>query len=195
MNSYWWWDLPNNNLEYLGNQLNSCWPLNLNVGVENNPTSLFSNLNYEANMKMSKNDINLELLKEFEYDTEMREIEGEEELQTIYICRFHNWNKEFTRTWNILDHARMHRGIKPYKWDYWLKEFTQKGNLRKHLKTHLVPNIDQRKRYKCEYCDSSYTERYNYKVSSFNIYFISLLLTFISYSFLILFMKINKFSW
>ena len=75
----------------------------------------YSNLNYDPNMKLSKNDINLELLKEFEYDTEVRDVEGEEEPQTIYICKFNDCNKEFTRTWNILDHARMHKGIKPYK--------------------------------------------------------------------------------
>lgn len=116
--------------------------------------------------KFSKSDVNLELLKEYEYTTETRQEEGEDEPITVYICKYNNCNKEFTRTWNILDHARMHKGVKPYSCKYCFKSFTQKGNLKKHLKTHLLPNIESRKRYKCDLCGSSYTERYNYKVSA-----------------------------
>jgi hypothetical protein len=86
--------------------------------------------------------------------------------QTIYCCRFEDCTKEFTRTNNILDHLRMHAGIKPFNWSHCLKSFTQKCNLNKHLKTHLVPEMKNRKRYKCNYCDACYTERYNYKVST-----------------------------
>jgi uncharacterized Zn-finger protein len=119
----------------------------------------------DPNSKLSKSDMNLELLKEYQYCTEEREQEGEEKPITVYICKFKNCDKEFTRTWNILDHARMHKGVKPYQCNFCFKQFTQKGNLRKHLKTHVTPSLDQRKRYKCDFCDSSYTERYNYKVS------------------------------
>ena len=45
-----------------------------------------------------------------------------------------------------------------------VNKFTQKGNLKKHLKTHMMPDVESRKRYKCEFWASSYTERYNYKV-------------------------------
>lgn len=138
---------------------------NLQIGASNKtfeqPSSIFN----DSDVKLSKSDMNLELLKEYEYATEEREQEGEDKPITIYICKHKNCNKEFTRTWNILDHARMHKGVKPYKCNFWMKQFTQKGNLRKHLKTHVMPNLEQRKRYKCEFCDSSYTERYNYKVS------------------------------
>eukprot|EP00345_Euplotes_harpa_P012529 CAMPEP_0168339602 /NCGR_PEP_ID=MMETSP0213-20121227/13556_1 /TAXON_ID=151035 /ORGANISM="Euplotes harpa, Strain FSP1.4" /LENGTH=35 /DNA_ID= /DNA_START= /DNA_END= /DNA_ORIENTATION= len=34
--------------------------------------------------------------------------------------------------------------------------------MKKHLKVHELPNLQQRKRYQCEKCGSSYTERYNF---------------------------------
>ena len=34
---------------------------------------------------------------------------------TIYVCQHGICNKTFTRSWNFLDHARTHKGIKPYK--------------------------------------------------------------------------------
>lgn len=164
-NYYWWCDLP----MMLMNSI-----LKTNLSSEANlqaPPSvpqqdfLTNDRNYEATNKVSKSDMNLELLKDYEYRSEVRHPEGEDKPVTYYICTHKGCNKEFTRTWNILDHARMHKGVKPYKCNFCMKQFTQKGNLRKHMKTHIMPSLDQRKRYKCEYCDSSYTERYNYKVS------------------------------
>ena len=86
-------------------------------------------------------------------------------ITVIYVCKFEECNKKFTRTWNFLDHARTHKGIKPYKCQWCVKRFTQKGNLKKHLKQHLEPTLEERKKYKCRYCSSRYTEKYNYNVS------------------------------
>lgn len=117
---------------------------------------------YENFVIYSKNDINLQILKQFEYDTELRTTPTGRP-QTIYLCKIEGWRKEFLRTWNLLDHMRMHSGIKPNMWDFWGKGFTQKSNLRKHLKIHVAPELEQRKRYTCNECGSKYTERYNFK--------------------------------
>jgi len=45
--------------------------------------------------------------------------------------------KNFSKIWNFLDHARMHLGLRPYQWQVWKSSFTQKGNLKKHMKVHL----------------------------------------------------------
>ena len=163
IDSYWWWCLYNStNLIQNEGSINFGNQYLIKNGWEADEYREYHSL---TDKRITKSDMNLELLKEFEYDTEMRKVDGEDKPQTIYIWKFDNCNKEFNRTWNILDHARMHKGVKPYKCDFCLKQFTQKGNLRKHLKTHLIPSIDQRKRYKWEVCESSYTERYNYKVN------------------------------
>lgn len=120
---------------------------------------------FEEKPKISKNEINLQLLKEFDYETIQVPSADGAESSTIYKCTFEGWNKEFTRTWNMLDHARTHKGVKPYKCQWCPRQFTQKGNLQKHLKQHFEPTLNLRKKFKCLFCSSRYTEKYNYNVS------------------------------
>lgn len=47
-------------------------------------------------------------------------------------------------------------------------KFTQKGNLNKHMKVHDNTSIENRKVFKCDYCDKSYTEKFNLNVSCFD---------------------------
>jgi hypothetical protein len=55
----------------------------------------------------------------------------------LYVCRHRSGcNREFERSYNLLDHCRMHVGIRPHQCHICLKSFTQKGNLNKHLTTH-----------------------------------------------------------
>ena len=84
---------------------------------------------------------------------------------TVYKWKYKDCNKIMERTWNMIDHARMHQGIKPYKCDKWGRWFTQKGNMRKHTKLHLTNNVDQRRKYPWEFCGKLYTEKYNLMVS------------------------------
>ena len=83
----------------------------------------------------------------------------------VYKCGFDRCQKEFLRTWNLLDHLRMHYRERPFICQFCRKTFTQRGNLRKHLLQHYMPTLDQRKKYRCSHCASSFTERYNFRVS------------------------------
>ena len=123
-----------------------------------------SNTVHTSHEKVSKGDHNLELLKDFDYTVKTCKNSKHGNDITVYTCRHMDCNKKFTRTWNLLDHARVHLGVKPFACSQWRKVFTQKGNLMKHLKVHALPDVDSRKRYFCNLCSSSYTERYNYKV-------------------------------
>lgn len=57
-------------------------------------------------------------------------------MNKIITCLYPNCGKKFNKTWNILDHFKVHTGDKPYKWKNCKKTFSQKGNLTKHLKLH-----------------------------------------------------------
>lgn len=79
-----------------------------------------------------------------------------------YTCEYEGCGKEFNKTWNLLDHVRMHEGIKPFQCSICQKEFTQKGNLRKHhVVKHSLNSLNERKKYECNMCGKRYTERYN----------------------------------
>ena len=68
-------------------------------------------------------------------------------ITTVYTCKYDGCNKEFTRTWSILDHVRMHEGIRPYTCPYCSRSYTQKGNMIKHMRRHTEPDIDNRRLY------------------------------------------------
>lgn len=164
---YWMWgsDLTSEN-NCLKNEVNC----NLNM-VEN--TSLRYPFGLVPRESASTNDANLSKLAElhFPYATDFKHVKGVKKKMTVYIWKYNGCNREFIRTWNILDHAYMHTDSKPYICNYCGKGFIQKGNLKKHLKTHEVPKLRDRKRFQCDYCPRQYTERYNYMVSILIEYF------------------------
>ena len=105
-------------------------------------------------------------LQGFDYIVEERADEKDGKPSVVYICKHEGTcNQEFQRSWNLLDHVRMHYNIRPFVCQFCDFKFTQKGNLNKHMLKHLVPDIKDRKKFKCELCDKSYTKRSNYTVS------------------------------
>ena len=62
---------------------------------------------------------------------------GTKRFKKTIFCTHSNCTKFFTKTWNFIDHARMHCGERPFKWNLWNLRFTQKGNMKQHMKRHL----------------------------------------------------------
>lgn len=120
--------------------------------------NIIQNQTSETNLK------NLDLLKDFPYSSELRKNSKTGKMYIAYVCQHEGCGKEFLRTWNLLDHVRMHQGVKPFICEYCSKTFTQRGNLKKHLFKHYNPSIQSRRRFTCKFCSSKFTERYNYKV-------------------------------
>ena len=52
----------------------------------------------------------------------------------VLICKYNNWNKEFSKAWGLKEHYRVHTKERPFAWDKWGTRFTQKGSLLKHIK-------------------------------------------------------------
>ncbi|CAI2365718.1 unnamed protein product [Moneuplotes crassus] len=119
--------------------------------------------NIIQNQTSQTNVDNLNALKGYPYSSTMQSNSKNGKLIMVYKCEFNGCHKTFMRTWNLLDHIRMHYGIKPYMCKFCGKGFTQKGNMRKHLIQHEKPHLSNRKKFKCEFCSSSFTERYNYR--------------------------------
>jgi uncharacterized Zn-finger protein len=124
-----------------------------------------NNQQLTKNKQLSKSEINLLILQNYEYEAVEKKNPITGHPYTVFRCIYKNCLKEMETTWNMLDHARMHKGVKPYACPYCSKRFTQKGNMRKHAKLHLTPHVDARRKYKCEHCGGGFTEKYNLMVS------------------------------
>ena len=99
--------------------------------------NIVQNLTSDTNLK------NLEQLRFYKYSQEFRKNPKNGKVVVVYICGHPDCGKEFMRTWNLLDHVRMHAGIKPYKCTECDKSFTQVGNMRKHMQQHYSSSISQ----------------------------------------------------
>jgi len=86
----------------------------------------------------SRNCAYLSSLKDYNYEYTPTINNSTGRGQAIFKCTETGCEKIFTRAWNMLNHARLHKGIKPYDCRICHRNFTQKGNLKKHLRTHLL---------------------------------------------------------
>ena len=64
---------------------------------------------------LSKEKMYFELLKPYKHKRIQSFDYKTQSHRYLYICNYGDCRKEFTKGWNILDHARMHENIKPYQ--------------------------------------------------------------------------------
>ncbi|CAI2384494.1 unnamed protein product [Moneuplotes crassus] len=110
---------------------------------------------------VSKTELYENLLKPFKHEKRIETLPDSGRTLMVYICKHGNCNREFTKIWNLVDHSRMHKGIRPYKCNFCSKAFTQKGNLKKHSKQHQHKSLEERRKFQCRICKKRYTEKYN----------------------------------
>ena len=116
------------------------------------------------NMGLPKHEMYNLLLRPYFHESIIELDEQNLKAKYLYKCKYGDCNRVFTKGWNILDHVRMHEDLRPYQCEFWSRAFTQKCNLTKHIQRHLVTNLKERKKFKCNICEKSFTERYNLKV-------------------------------
>ena len=78
----------------------------------------------------------LPILEGYNYSISYLPSKGPRRRKRVIYWKHPGWDKYFTKAWNFADHAKMHLGVKPYKWNLCNVKFTQKGNLKKHMKVH-----------------------------------------------------------
>ncbi|CAI2358924.1 unnamed protein product [Moneuplotes crassus] len=81
-----------------------------------------------------------------------------------YTCMVDSCKRAFNNLSEMQLHQKSHQKQRPFKCPFCPKSYTQKGNMVKHRRSHLNPNLDDRRRFMCEFCHKGYTEKYNLKV-------------------------------
>ena len=121
----------------------------------------------QSNPEFTREQCYEELLKPYRHEKIKTWDSSLSRFKISYVCKFEDCNKEFKKVWNMVDHMRMHEGIKPFTCQICKTSFTQKGNLKKHIFIqHSNKSLRDRKKFKCNLCGKGYTEKYNLMVSS-----------------------------
>jgi len=116
-------------------------------------------------MNLSKDDMYFRLLEKYNYERIVDLEDNSQKPKYSYRCKYGDCERHFTKGWNILDHVRMHEGLRPYQCEFCDRSFTQKCNMKKHTRRHIITDLKDRKKFKCHVCEKGFTERYNLKVS------------------------------
>lgn len=147
---------PNLSLDQVKSSIIKPVPVKVKIGEEQNlETSTSSTRSTEVkptvdndsrNMKWNKL-INYEALEGHQYEILPNPSAKKGKSNYIYVCKYGNCGKTFTKTWNLVYHFRVHTNEKPFKCKYCNKQFSQKGNLGRHLETHEQGDMENRRVY------------------------------------------------
>ncbi|CAI2368406.1 unnamed protein product [Moneuplotes crassus] len=93
--------------------------------------------NCESSLKGKCIDEKAGILKDYKCSISYASTGNIKRTKRVIHCKYPHCDRTFHKTWNFIDHARMHLGIRPFKCNYCDAKFTQKCNLKKHLLRHL----------------------------------------------------------
>ena len=80
--------------------------------------------------------VNYDVLKGHKYEIRENPDKSKCINKRIYICKYDNCNRVFSKTWNMVSHFRVHTNEKPYKCDICHKTLSQSSNLNRHVLKH-----------------------------------------------------------
>ena len=76
----------------------------------------------------------LEMISECSYECKYYVNPKSNRKNRVLVWKFPGCNREFTKTWGLKEHYRVHSKEKPFECHKWGTRFTQKGSLLKHIK-------------------------------------------------------------
>mmetsp|Transcript_23931 Transcript_23931/g.27559 ORF Transcript_23931/g.27559 Transcript_23931/m.27559 type:complete len:199 (-) Transcript_23931:212-808(-) len=77
-------------------------------------------------LKLSKEAMYDMLLQPYKHEKLVERDELNQKATISYVCKYPGCDRLFTKGWNILDHIRMHEGLRPFQCEFCERAFTQK---------------------------------------------------------------------
>lgn len=148
-------------LTYPTNQFGDCQEISFgNSNRENNNLESARSSSIQS-LYQKRDMVNYKVLEGHKY--EIRENPNREKTgnKRIYIWKYDNCNREFTKTWNMVSHFRVHTNEKPYQCNVCGKLFTQSSNLTRHLAVHEHKVWNFKKEFHWHFCSRKYSSKYN----------------------------------
>jgi hypothetical protein len=88
-----------------------------NISSDSNDSDNTKQSKNKPQSKSSKEDECIEILKDYSYEIDEYTHPTSGKQKKNYICTHGGCKRAFSIIWNLLDHARMHKGIKPHQCD------------------------------------------------------------------------------
>ena len=122
---YWVWDQP---------QLSGGWmypspDLYSQFNSFGYPNNQYYEFNSENGLKQ-KEEMYYKLLENYKYEKLVTYDVDKAKEVVVLKCTYEDWDKVFSKPWNMLDHMHIHEGVKPHLCEWCGKTFTQRGNLK-----------------------------------------------------------------
>lgn len=106
--------------------------------------------------KFKRDMVNYDVLRGHEYEIIDNPDKDQCVNKRLYICKYDDCNRIFTKTWNLVSHFRIHTNDKPYKWNECDKLFTQRSNLTRHVAIHWQKASKKVKMHRCTECSRKF---------------------------------------
>lgn len=91
---------------------------------------------YTAPQYYNVKNASVKALDSYKYITKYKHNRRSGRTVRYFLWQYPECDKKFNKSWNFIDHMRMHNGEKPYQCSHCGKQFTQKGNFNKHWRIH-----------------------------------------------------------